>query len=177
MDSQWMWWVGAALLLAVAEILSLDLVLAMLAAAALVAGLLSALGAPLQVQVLAFAATSALLLLALRPWLLGQLRRRTPMVETNAAAHVGRSAVVVDEVTGRDGRVKLAGEVWTARTEEDEVLAVGREVRVVRIAGATAVVTGLATAAGPAPAAGPATGPAPHLTPPGTPHRPTEDPS
>ena len=144
----WIWWAGAALLLAVVEILSLDLVLIMFAGGAVVAGLLAVLGAPFWLQILGFAATSVLLLLALRPWLLRQLRSRVPLVETNAAAQVGRTAVVVSEVTERAGRVKLSGEVWSARTEEDEVVAVGEEVLVVRIEGATAIVTGLAGGSG-----------------------------
>ncbi len=139
----WAWalWFGAALLLAVLEVVSLDLVLIMFAGGAVVGAVLSLMGAALWVQVLGFSATSALLLVALRPFLLRHLRDRVPLVETNAAAHVGRLAVVVAEVSERGGRVKLSGEVWTARTENDEVLGVGAEAQVVRIAGATAVVT------------------------------------
>ncbi|NTW40759.1 MAG: NfeD family protein [Cellulomonadaceae bacterium] len=138
----WAWWMGAALALAVVEILSLDLVLIMFAGGALVGGVLALLGADLWVDIVGFGVTSTLLLLALRPFLLRHLRDRVPLIETNAAAQVGRTAVVVAEVTERAGRVKLSGEVWTARTEHDEVARVGSEVRVVRITGATAVVTG-----------------------------------
>ena len=139
----WAWalWFGAALLLAVLEVVSLDLVLIMFAGGALVGAVLSLLGAPLWLQVVGFSATSALFLVGLRPFLLRHLRDRVPLVETNVAAQVGKVAVVVTEVSERAGRVKLSGEVWTARSENDEVLAVGDEARVVRIAGATAVVT------------------------------------
>lgn len=137
----WVWWLGGALLLGVAEILSLDLVLLMFAGGALGAVGLALLGVPLWGQIVGFAVVSTLLLFALRPWLLRHLRHRVPLVETNAAAHVGRHAVALDEVSERSGRVKLAGEVWTARTENDEELDEGAEVRVVRIAGATAIVT------------------------------------
>lgn len=136
----WVWWLGAALLLAAVEMLSLDLVLIMFAGGALVAGVLAGIGAPLWLQILAFAVTSGALMFALRPWLLTYLRKRVPLEETNTAANVGRTAVVVAEVTRREGLVKLAGEVWSARTEEDSVLAVGAEVLVVRIQGATAIV-------------------------------------
>lgn len=139
----WVWWLGAALLLAAVEMLSLDLVLIMFAGGALVAGVLAGIGAPLWLQILAFAVTSGALMFALRPWLLTYLRKRVPLEETNAAANVGRSAVVVTEVTRREGRVKLAGEVWSARTEGEEVLPVGADVRVVAIQGATAVVAPL----------------------------------
>lgn len=139
----WVWWLGAALLLAVVEMLSLDLVLIMFAGGALAGVLLAGLGLPLWVQIVGFGVTSGLLLLALRPWLLRHLRHRVPLVETNAAALVGQVAVVVATVSERAGRVKLTGEVWTARTENDEVVDVGHEVRVLRIDGATAIVTAL----------------------------------
>lgn len=155
----WVWWFGAALLLAVVEILSLDLVLIMFAGGALVAGLLALADVPLWGQILGFAITSTLLLVALRPWLLRHLRRRVPLVETNAAALVGRPVIVTAEVSDRAGRVKLGGEVWTARTEDGSRLVVGQDAVVVRIMGATAVVT----SAGPAPA-----NPAPPSGSPGT---------
>lgn len=139
----WVWWMAAALLLVVVEVLSLDLVLIMFAGGAVAAGALALAGTPLWVQILGFAVVSTALLLALRPWLLRHLRTRVPLVETNAAAHVGRTAVAVTSVTERSGRVKLAGEVWTARTEGRDVVEVGEEVRVVRIDGATAVVARL----------------------------------
>mgnify|MGYP001102287301 FL=1 len=134
----WVWWMAAALLLVVVEVLTLDLVLIMFAGGAVAAGALALAGTPLWVQILGFAVVSTALLLALRPWLLRHLRTRVPLVETNAAAHVGRTAVAVTSVTERSGRVKLAGEVWTARTEGRDVVEVGEEVRVVRIEGATA---------------------------------------
>lgn len=137
----WVWWLGIALLLALAELLSLDLFLIMLAGGALVGLLLALLDMPFWVQVVGFSVASVLLMFALRPWLLRHLRDRVPLVETNAPALVGRTGVVVSEVTERAGRIKLVGEVWTARTERDEVVPTGAEVRVVRIDGATAVVT------------------------------------
>lgn len=140
----WLWWVGIGILFAVIEIVSLDLVLIMFAGGAFAAAAVNAAGGPLWLQIVAFAVVSTVFLLALRPWLLRHLRARTPLMETNAAAHVGRGAVVVGRVTEVDGRIKLVGEVWSARTEPGAPeLPVGTEVKVVRIEGATAVVAAL----------------------------------
>ncbi|EYR62474.1 membrane protein [Actinotalea ferrariae CF5-4] len=140
----WVWWVVAAVALGVLEILTLDLVLLMLAAGAVAALVASALGGDIVVQVLTFAVTSTVMLVFLRPYLLRNLRRRTPLVETNAAANVGRPALTLSEVTERGGLVKLAGEQWSARTDGAHVvLPAGADVRVVRIDGATAVVAPL----------------------------------
>ncbi|WP_413450269.1 NfeD family protein [Georgenia phoenicis] len=140
----WLWWLGGALVLGVVEMLTVDLIFLMFAGGALAAGGVAMLGAPLWAQILTFAVVSAVLLVAVRPWALGYLKRSTPDTLTNVAAHVGRSAEVLVDVTDRAGRVKLAGEVWTARAAEPgSLLPTGTTVQVVRIDGATAVVAPL----------------------------------
>ena len=66
-------WLGLAIVLGVAEMFSLDLILAMLAAGALVGMLAAIIGLPFAVQVLAGAAASVALLAILRPSLVKRL--------------------------------------------------------------------------------------------------------
>ncbi len=140
-----LWWIAIAVLFALIEVLSLDLVLIMLAGGALAAAGVAAFDTPIWLQIIVFLLTSIFLLALLRPWLLRNWRERVPLVETNTAAHVGRTAQAVSAVDAVTGRVKLAGEVWSARTEgTDQQIPEGAEVRVVRIDGATAVVEPLA---------------------------------
>ncbi len=137
----WLWWVAAALVLGVAEMLSLSLFLLMLAGGALAAAAASALGASPAVQFVLAPVVALLLVVGLRPWLLRHLRERVPLPETNAGALVGRGAVVVATVTDVGGRIKLNGEVWSARSAtEGRTYAPGAEVTVERIDGATAIV-------------------------------------
>ena len=136
----WLWWRGAALVLAIAEELSLGLVLLMFSGGALAAALAAGLHAPVVVQVVVAVVVSTLLLFTLRPWLLKHLRRRQRLVETNVHALVGRHAVAVTEVAANGGRVKIGGEVWTARSQSGNPIAAGAPVRVTQIDGATAVV-------------------------------------
>lgn len=138
-----LWWIGAALLFVVVEVVSVNLVLIMFAGGAFVAAIAAALGVPLGWQFVVFAVASGLFMFALRPWLLRRLRGRMPLVETNAAAQVGRIAVVVADVGPTGGRIKLSGEVWSARSARDGlVYPLGAEVRVLRLDGATAIVDG-----------------------------------
>ena len=137
----WLWWVGGALMFGILEMLSLDLVLVMFAGGCLAGAVAYLLGASVGVQILAFAFTSVLLLATLRPFLLKRLRERTPLIETNSAALVGQEAVVVSTVTVEGGRVKLNGEVWSARVDAAQAIPPGTEVTVSRIDGATAVVS------------------------------------
>lgn len=137
----WLWWLGGALVLGVIEMLSVDLIFLMFAGGALAAMVAALFGAPAWAQVLVFAVVSVVLLLGVRPWAKRALTSSTPTVRTNVAAHVGREAVVLIDVTDRAGRVKLAGEVWTARAARPGlVLPAGTAVTVVRIDGANAVV-------------------------------------
>lgn len=137
----WLWWVAGALLFAVVEMLTLDLIFAMLAAGAVLASVAAALGAPLWLQIVVFAVGALLGLTLLRPWGLRRLFRKGPKVPTNYEAYLGRMGVVVQEVSDRGGRVKVRGEVWTARTEPGaEPLPVGVEVTVLSISGATVIV-------------------------------------
>lgn len=138
---QFLWWFMGAMLLGVVEIFTLDLTFAMLATGALAAGGVSLLGAPWWLAMIVFALVSALMFMLLRPHLLSALHKRSPLVETNSDALVGRGARTLDTVTEHDGRVKLNGEVWSARTEDDApVISEGSEVTVVAIKGATAIV-------------------------------------
>lgn len=139
MDS--MWWFIGAVLLGVAEVFTLDLTLLMCAGGALAGGLAGLLGAPWWVATLIAIITALLLLFALRPFLLKSLRERTPLVETNAAALVGKPATALTEVTHLKGRIKLGGEVWSARTEDDApTVPADSKVKVLRIRGAIAII-------------------------------------
>jgi membrane protein implicated in regulation of membrane protease activity len=63
-------------------------------------------------------------------------------VRTGTAALIGSRAVVVERVDGLGGRVKIGGELWTARSyDEDHVLEPGARVEVLKIEGATALVS------------------------------------
>ena len=84
------------------------------------------------------AVTAVALVFTVRPWL---KHRFTAVNEPmGAEANLGRSAYVLDRVTTSNGRVKLAGETWSARTTGDSIEP-GEEVVVDRIEGATVVVS------------------------------------
>jgi membrane protein implicated in regulation of membrane protease activity len=139
-DHAWAAWLGLAVVLAVVEMLSLDLVLLMFAIGALAAGVAAGLGAPVFVTVPLFAIVSLLLLFLVRPSVVAKLHAG-PTLQTGHVNLVGATAVVVEPVDARQGRIQLRGELWSARTELDVSLDTGAEVLVVRIDGATAVVT------------------------------------
>ncbi len=136
----WLLWLIAAGVFAAAEAATLTLVLLMVAGGAAAAAVTAALGGPVLLQfVVAVLATFALLGVV-RPVARRHMLPGSGTV-TGADALVGRTAVVLAAVDATDGRVRLNGAEWSARSlDERQVLPVGREVRVVQISGATAVV-------------------------------------
>lgn len=138
---EWVLWLIAAVILAVGEVLTLGFFLAPFAVGAAVAAIVSAAGAGLVVSGLVFLALSSVAFLALRP--IARRHLHTPArLRTGTAALVGRTGVVVDEVSADGGTVRIDGEVWTARPfDEDDRFEVGRRVHVLQIRGATALVS------------------------------------
>ena len=137
----WVWWIVAAGVLAVAEVLTGGtLVLAMLAGGAAAGGLTAALGAPPALSVGVFALVSVALLGLVRPIARRHMRVNRE-ARTNVAALVGAEALVLECVDGQDGRIKLAGEIWSARAYDGQsVFEPGTRVQVLQIDGATALV-------------------------------------
>jgi membrane protein implicated in regulation of membrane protease activity len=138
-DNEWTLWIGLALILGIIETTTLDLVFLMLAVGAVGGALAAAIGAPFLVQALVAIAVSVAMLGVVRP--IAKRHLHQPITErTGVAALVGRRAIVLERVDGTSGRVKLAGEVWSARSYDGSVIEAGASVDVVEIQGATALV-------------------------------------
>src|SRR5919197_3260502 len=139
----WVIWLIAAVVFGVGEIATLGFFLAPFAGGALVASLLTGVGAGTAVGWAAFRVVSVILLAALRPIAISH-RRQAPRLRTGTAALVGRSGMVVERIANDEGVgcVRIDGEVWTARSyDDDDIIDVGKRVQVVEIRGATALVT------------------------------------
>jgi membrane protein implicated in regulation of membrane protease activity len=139
-EHAWAGWLGLAVLLAVVELMSLDLVLLMFALGALGGAVIAGLGGPLWLALVVFVVVSLALLFLVRPPMVERLHAG-PTLTVGHQNLVGREAIVVEPVGKQAGRVSLASEIWSARSDGGETFDTGAEVRVVSIDGATAVVT------------------------------------
>jgi membrane protein implicated in regulation of membrane protease activity len=137
---EWVWWMIAAGVLAVGEIATMGFFLGPIAVAAVAAAVVALVGGGLAVQWIVFIVMSLASLLVLRP--IAKRHLRSPaQLRTGTAALVGRQALVLERVDRDGGQVRLAGEVWSARTyDEDEAFEPGARVEVMKIDGATALV-------------------------------------
>lgn len=138
--ASWIAWLVLAALLGVAEILTTTLAFGLLAVAAVVAAIVGGVGLGLPFQIAAFAVAAGAGLGVVRP-LAARHIRQPPLLRTGTSALVGRPASVIEEVTPLAGRVRIGGEVWSARSyDEAQVIPVGSIVDVFAIEGATALV-------------------------------------
>lgn len=139
--SAWGLWAIAAALFAIGEVFTPGLFfLGPLAVAALAAALVAALATGPLGGLLAFIVASVVCIVVLRP--LARRHIRLPaMSRTGAAALPGKKALVLEQVDGSGGRVKIGGEEWSARPFLDgEAMQAGEQVEVAQIEGATALV-------------------------------------
>lgn len=136
-----LWWIAIAIVFGVVEVVTVDLIFLMLAFSAIFAGFASYAGASFTVQIITFGVAAAVLLFTVRPWGKRLLTRHTPNIQTNAQALPGRTAVVTELVTPAGGRVRLDGEIWSARSANSDSYSIGTVVFVEAIEGATAIVS------------------------------------
>jgi membrane protein implicated in regulation of membrane protease activity len=138
----WILWLAVAGILGIGEMHQGGFYLAPFAAGAALATVVSLLGVGALLAVIVFLLSSGLLFATLRP-VARRHRRLPPSIRTGAAALIGRRAIVLERIANDEGVgcVKIDGEVWTARSfDEDQIFDPGERVEVVEIRGATALV-------------------------------------
>jgi membrane protein implicated in regulation of membrane protease activity len=137
---EWVLWMIAAGLLAVGEMLTLGFFLGPVAVAAVTAAIVALAGGGVALQWIVFTAMAGASLLVLRP--IARRHLRTPMrLRSGTAALIGCPALVLERVDDRGGQVKIGGEIWSARSfDEDQAFEPGTRVEVLKIDGATALV-------------------------------------
>jgi membrane protein implicated in regulation of membrane protease activity len=139
MDS-WIVWLIVAAVLGVAELLTTTLAFGLIAIAAVAAAVVGAFHLSFALQLVAFAVAAGAGLGFVRPIAIKHIKQ-PPALRTGVAALVGRSAIVLEEVTEHGGRVRIDGEEWSSRPyDETLVIPVGTKVDVMQIKGATVLV-------------------------------------
>jgi len=138
--NSWVLWLALFLLLAIIEIVTLDLFFIMLSAGALAALFAGLLGTPFWAQVVVFCVVALLMVLFVRPVALRHLNRGPADLRTNVERLIGETAMTLEAVTDSSGTVKIGGDTWSARSSDGSQIPAGQRVQVARIDGATAVV-------------------------------------
>jgi membrane protein implicated in regulation of membrane protease activity len=138
---EWVLWTIAAAALAAGEVATMGFFLGPVAIAAALAAIAAAVGLSLELQWAIFLLGSVASIAIVRPIAIRHLRT-PPSTRTGTAALVGAKAVVLERVDQDRGRVKIGGEEWSARSyDDDDVFEEGARVEVLKIEGATALVS------------------------------------
>ncbi|WP_093738024.1 MULTISPECIES: NfeD family protein [unclassified Streptomyces] len=136
----WVWWLIAAVGLGIPLVITAMPEFGMFAVGAVAGAAAAGLGGGIVAQVVTFVVVSVALLVFVRP--IAYRNRQRPEQRSGVDALRGKQAVVLERVDGgAGGRIKLAGEIWSARAlQTGQVFDPGQQVDVVEIDGATAVV-------------------------------------
>jgi membrane protein implicated in regulation of membrane protease activity len=140
--SGWILWALVACGFAIGEVLTTGFFLAPFAIGGALAAGADAIGAGELAAWLVFVLVSVLTLALVRPLVRTRLLSAPP-TRTGAAALVGKKALVLEKIDNHNGVgcVKIDGEVWSARSlDDDREIEPGTRVEVIDIKGATALV-------------------------------------
>src|SRR6476661_5009470 len=145
-DHLWETWLALSIALGVAEMFSLDLILAMLAAGAVIGMVAALIGLPVFLQVLLALGASVAALALVRPAFVKRLHAG-PDLTLGHGKLVGTRCMVTEEISGLNaGRIKAGGETWTALPYDENLrIQAGETVEILQIKGATAYVHPVAT--------------------------------
>lgn len=138
----WAIFIVLAVIFAVGEIATTSFFLAPFAISAALAAVADAAGAGVVASWAIFVVGGALLLTFVRPVARRHLYT-PPQIRTGTAALQGAPGVVLERIVNDQGvgTVRINGEVWTARSYDEQPIEAGAKVQVVEIRGATALVT------------------------------------
>ena len=132
----WQIWLIISGLFFIGEIITIGFLLFWLAIAGLITMVVS-IFIPNQiiVQTAIFVISSAVLIFFTKPLVKKYMDKKT--VQTNAYSLIGKKGIVITEINSLDasGQVKVNGEVWSAKSDSEEIISKGTEVEILQIDG------------------------------------------
>ncbi|MEF9939476.1 MAG: NfeD family protein [Clostridium sp.] len=139
----WMIWLAAFVILVGIEAATMALTTIWFAGGALIAFLLALVGTNLYIQLAAFFIVSCILLFFTRPLALKYVNKNT--VKTNAEGIIGKKARITTAVNNdlAVGAAVVAGQEWTARSEDGTPIEEGTMVEIKAINGVKLIVSRL----------------------------------
>ncbi len=135
------YWLIAAVVFLVIEIITLSLASIWFIGGALAGALMASLGFSIWVQILAFAVVTILLLVLIAPVVRSNLKSKKQA--TNIDSLIGQPCLVTQGIDNlkSQGQVDLKGQIWTARSFSDDVtIQEGQKVIVQKISGVKLIV-------------------------------------
>lgn len=138
----WYFWLILAGIFVIVEIATVGFLIFWLSLGSLCAMLTSFFTDNIIIQTAVFVVTSVLFIFLTRP-LAKKLAKTDNTLVTNAFSIIGKKAIVIKEInpTLGVGQIKIDGQVWTAKSTNEEIISEGTEVLILNIDGVKAVVS------------------------------------
>ena len=135
----WQVWLIIAGLFFVAEIITVGFLVFWFGVGALIAMIASLFTSNIIIQTAVFILSSSILLLATKPFVKKFVDVKP--TKTNAFSIIGKKALVIKEINSHSvGQIKINGEVWSAESENDEIIPKDSEVEILQIKGVKVIV-------------------------------------
>lgn len=132
----WQIWLIISGLFFILEMITVGFLMFWLAIGALFAMLVSFFTTNIIIQTAVFVISSAILILFTKP-LVDKFISKSDSVATNAFSIIGKVAIVTQDINPdlETGQVKIAGEVWSAYSEDSSIIKAGTKVEITSISG------------------------------------------
>lgn len=139
----WQIWLILAGLFFIGEMITVGFLIFWFGIGALIAMVVSLFTSSIIIQTTVFVISSAILLLVTKPFVKKFVDVKP--TNTNAFSIIGKKALVIKEINSiqSSGQIKINGEVWSAESENDEIISEGSEVEIINIKGVKAIVKGI----------------------------------
>lgn len=133
-------WIFIAIICGVIEVATLGLTTIWFAIGALVAWIFAVFEFPVGIQIAVFLVTSIILLYYTRP--IAQKVLKIGHAKTNADRLVNNLGIVTEEIDNLNGKgqVKINGQIWSARTIDNDIVKIDEKVKVLEIQGVKLIV-------------------------------------
>ena len=137
----WVFWLIAAGIFFIIEMATIGFLVFWLGIGSILAMLTSFITDSILIQSLVFVITSTLLLIFTRP-LVDKFIKVPKEIKTNAYSIIGKKGIVISKINNIEGtgQIKIGGEVWSAKSSENEDIPENTEIEIVEIDGVKAVV-------------------------------------
>ncbi len=131
----WHIWLIIALICFIMEIFIPSFVLFNFGIGAVIGSFAAGLNLSLEWQIVLFSSGTLMSFFLVRPAMKKFAYKRTQGFKTNMEAMVGRQATVSEEISNENnrGRVSLDGDIWQARSQNNEIIAQGTLVEIVQL--------------------------------------------
>lgn len=136
----WQIWLIIAGLFFIGEIATVGFLIFWFGIGALLAMIVSLFTPNIIIQTAVFIISSTILIFATKPFV--KKFADVKKTNTNVYSIIGKKALVIKKIDPihSSGQIKLNGEVWTAKSENNEIIEEGSEVEILEIKGVKAIV-------------------------------------